>query len=349
MSTFTGHMFTTIYGRNLIGELSNFVHRPFLVVTMEDLWEKFAHHFDEELCHVYFVTTIDGDELKQELARLPDVNAIVGLGGGQAMDTAKVFAWSRRLPLFQVPTSMTVNAAFGHRSGLRFGGNVRYVGWAVPEAVYIDFDVIQSAPPLLNRSGVCEIFCYHTAHADWRLAEKRGQTETKWPYDERLVAEARAVLDDVMAHVDDIHDVNEQGIRTLMNANRWGGAAFHNAGWNPRHIEGIDHFVFYALEYFTGKKFIHGQPVCLGITIGSMLHDDRADEMLQAIHRVGVDTRPEAMGITWDDVAEALHKLSWFVRQAGLWYSIAHEAEITDAFIAEVQSRVTDTFGPWTG
>ena len=99
MSTFTGHMFTTIYGRNLIGELSNFVHRPFLVVTMEDLWEKFAHHFDEELCHVYFVTTIDGDELKQELAKLPDVNAIVGLGGGQAMDTAKVFAWSRRLPL----------------------------------------------------------------------------------------------------------------------------------------------------------------------------------------------------------------------------------------------------------
>src|SRR5687768_8795725 len=39
----TGHQFTTIFGRNLIGELPNFVHRPYLVVTMEDLWAKFEH------------------------------------------------------------------------------------------------------------------------------------------------------------------------------------------------------------------------------------------------------------------------------------------------------------------
>ncbi len=31
-------MFTTIYGRNLVGELKNIVQRPYLVVTMEDLW-----------------------------------------------------------------------------------------------------------------------------------------------------------------------------------------------------------------------------------------------------------------------------------------------------------------------
>ena len=25
---------------------------------------------------------------------------------------------------------------------------------------------------------------------------------------------------------------------------RWGGAAYHNAGWNARHIEGIENFFF---------------------------------------------------------------------------------------------------------
>lgn len=30
-------MFTTIYGRNLIGELKNIVQKPCLVVTMEDM------------------------------------------------------------------------------------------------------------------------------------------------------------------------------------------------------------------------------------------------------------------------------------------------------------------------
>lgn len=347
MQTTTGHQFTTIYGRNLVAELANFVHRPYLVVTMPDLWERFREQFDRHLVGPYLVHTLDGDALEQEVARLPECSSVIGLGGGQAIDVAKFFAWRRRLPLFQVPTAMTVNAPFGHRAGLRYGKDVRYVGYVVPEAVYVDFDVIQAAPPQLNRSGVCEIFCYHTAHADWRLAQARGKTEAKWPYDEQLVAEAQGVLQSVMQHLDDIRAVNETGIQVLMNANRWGGAAFHNAGWNPRPIEGIDHFVFYALEYQTGKKFIHGQPVCLGIYVGSLLHDHQADQMLDAMHRVGVDIRPEAMGIGWNDVSRALVGLSDFVRQAGLWYGIAHEARIDVAWVGDLQQQITAKYGAW--
>ena len=339
--------FTTIFGRNLLAELPNFVHRPYLVVTMDDLWEKFSSCFDEHLAGPYFVETIDGDELLAEAAALPAVSSIIGLGGGQALDVAKYFAWSRRLPLFQAPTSMSVNAAFGHRCGLRFDGNVRYVGWAVPEAVYVDFDVIQGAPPIVNRSGVCEILCYHTAHADWRLAHARGKTEAKWPYDQNLVDEAQAVMQTVLDGLDDIRQVNEKGIRTLMTANRWGGAAFHNAGWNPRHIEGIDHFLFYALEYYTGKKFIHGQPVCLGIYVGSLLHDAQPEEMLQAILRAGVDIRPLAMNISWADVSHALLNLSDFVRQAGLWYGIAHEADIDEDFVARARANIEAAYADW--
>ena len=332
--------FTTIFGRNLICELPNFVHQPYLIVTMPDLWELFAHYFDDKLAGPYLVSTIDGDELKDEVLKLPPCRSIIGLGGGQALDVAKYFAWSLQLPLFQVPTSMSVNAAFGHRTGLRFKGNVRYVGWAVPEAVYVDFDVIQNAPPVVNRSGICEILCYHTAHADWRFADERGKVEKKWLYDQALVDEAQAVMTTVMDALDDIREVNEKGIRTLMLANRWGGSAFHNAGWNPRHIEGADHFLFYALEYNTGKKFIHGQPVCLGIYVGSLLHNDRAQEMLAAIVRAGVDIRPESMGITWDDVTYALLNMRDFVRQAGLWYGIYHEAEIDETFARTVRTNV---------
>ena len=332
--------FTTIFGRNLICELPNFVHQPYLIVTMPDLWELFAHYFDDKLAGPYLVSTIDGDELKDKVLKLPPCRSIIGLGGGQALDVAKYFAWSLQLPLFQVPTSMSVNAAFGHRTGLRFKGNVRYVGWAVPEAVYVDFAVIQNAPPVVNRSGICEILCYHTAHADWRFADERGKVEKKWLYDQALVDEAQAVMTTVMDALDDIREVNEKGIRTLMLANRWGGSAFHNAGWNPRHVEGADHFLFYALEYNTGKKFIHGQPVCLGIYVGSLLHNDRAQEMLAAIVRAGVDIRPEAMGITWDDVTYALLNMRDFVRQAGLWYGIYHEAEIDETIARTVRTNV---------
>jgi hypothetical protein len=143
----TGHRFTTIYGRNLVGELANFVHWPYLVVTMEDLWPTFEPYFDGHMAGVHFVKTLELEKLGNVVEALPHCHSVIGLGGGQAIDIAKFIAWSRRLPLFQLPTAMTVNAPFGHRAGIRDKGKVRYMGWAVPEAVYVDFEVIQSAPP----------------------------------------------------------------------------------------------------------------------------------------------------------------------------------------------------------
>ncbi len=343
----TGREFTTVFGRGLVEELANFVHRPYLVVTMADLWPRFEGAFDEHLAGVHVVDTLDLDELNAAAEQLPDCRSVIGIGGGQAVDVAKFFAWTKGVPLWQVPTAMTVNAPFGHRAGLRSGGHVRYLGYAVPEAVFVDLDIIQSAPPALNRSGIADILCYHTAHFDWRLAHELGKTEERWPYDARLIAEARERLNSVLDHLDDIREVNEEGIRTLMTAHRWGGATFHDAGWNPRHIEGVDHFFFYNLEHLTGQHFIHGQPVGLGIVIGSALQDNEPATMLAAFQKAGVDIRPEAMGVTWDDAAEAMRSLATYVREAGLWYSIADARPVTEDFIAGIRSEVESAYGRW--
>jgi glycerol-1-phosphate dehydrogenase [NAD(P)+] len=336
----TDQLFNTIYGRGLIGELPKIAHRPYYVVTMEDLWFLSEQTWDEHLAGLHFAESVEYDDLERLVEDLPTCNSVIGIGGGRAQDVAKYIAWRRRLPLFQVPTSMTVNAAFGHRSAVRYGGVVRYIGWAVPEAVYVDYDVVQSAPSLLNRSGVCDIFCYHTAHYDWRLAHKGEKCESQWPYDQRLVDEAAGVLQTVMSNLEEIRDATDQGIRTLMEGHRWGGAAFHNAGWNPRHIEGAEHFLFYNLEYRTGKHFIHGQPVCLGIYIISALQSNHAEEMLDAIERVGVPIRPQDMDLTWDDVAEALRTLREYVEQAGLWYTVVNDRPIAEEFIEQMGERL---------
>lgn len=339
-----GH-FPIVFGRNLLAEFPNFAHRPYLVVTMADLWPRFAPHFDGGNVGPYLVHTLEHATLEAELDALPPVNAVIGLGGGQAIDVAKFVAWRRRVPLFQAPTSLSVDAPFGHRAGIRFDGNVRYIGWAVPEAVYIDYEIIRAAPPALNRGGLADVLCFHTAHLDWQYAAAQGKCEAQWPYDPALVAEARTVLDATLAARADIYAVNERGIRALVNGLAYGGAAFHNAGWNPRHIEGVEHFVFYALEYTTGRKFIHGQPVGFGIVAGAMLHGDTPEALCAILRAGGVDIRPEAMGITWQEAGTALKGLSRFVRAANLPYGIAHDAVIDDRTVAQLRA-IIDTSAP---
>ena len=196
-------LFNTIYGRGLVGELKNIVQKPYLVVTMEDVWELFKDEFDDDAI-IHFVKTLEYDEIMAELDQLPKFEAVIGLGGGQAVDYAKMAAWKKHMPLYQVPTSIATNAVFGHRAGIRFGSVVKYVGYVEPIAVYVDYDIIQNGPKDLNRSGVCDVLCYHNAVYDWKYAWDQGKCEEKWPYDQKLADESTAVKESIIANIEDI-------------------------------------------------------------------------------------------------------------------------------------------------
>ncbi len=335
--------FPTVFGRGLLGEFRNFVNPPFLVVTMEDLWPVFRHHFEGADCRPYFCSSIEQAHLDREAAGLGEVRAILGLGGGQALDVAKYFAWRINLPLFQAPTALSVNAVYGQRTAVRASGRVVYRGWAVPQSVYIDFDVIAACPPALNWSGIGDILCFHTGILDWRYAEREGKVEDKWRYDEGLARQSLARVQRIVENVDNIRAMNDMGIEALVDGLKW-GTSYHGAGWCPRHIEGTDHFLFYTLEKMTGKKFLHGQPVGLGVIVGSMLHDDRAEEMLDTISSIGLDIRPEAMELTWDQFEAGLRAMRTYVNQVGLWHSIAHDARISDGFVSDLRRKLTKAY-----
>jgi len=335
--------FPTVFGRGLYSAFRDFVNPPFLVVTMADLWPLFGHHFAKADCTPHFCGSIEQRDLERDLHTLGDIRAIVGLGGGQALDVAKYFAWRRGLPLFQAPTALSVNAVYGQRSGVRIDGKVQYRGWAVPEAIYIDYDVLAACPPALNWSGIGDILCFHTGVLDWRYAEREGRIEDKWRFDDALARQSLARVQAVLDNIDNIHAMNETGIRVLVDGLQW-GTTYHGAGWCPRHIEGTDHFLFYTLEHTTGKKFLHGQPVGLGVLVGSMLHDDSAGQMLDTFARIGLDIRPEAMGLTRHQLEEGLMTLRAFVHQANLWHSIAHDTPITPAFITDLHHRLAQAY-----
>ena len=335
--------FPTVFGRGLLDEFKHFVNPPFLVVTMEDLWPLFGHHFEGADCRPYFCGSIEQANLEREAATFGDIRAIVGLGGGQALDVAKYFAWRLNVPFFQAPTALSVNAVYGQRAGVRINGKVVYRGWAVPQAIYMDYDVLAACPPALNWSGIGDILCFHTGVLDWRYAEREGKIEEKWRFDENLARQSLKKVRSIVDNIDNIRTMNDRGIEALVDGLKW-GTSYHGAGWCPRHIEGTDHFLFYTLEKMTGKKFLHGQPVGLGVIVGSMLHEDGADEMLDTISSIGLDIRPEAMGLTWDQLEDGLTTMRRYVNETGPWHSIAHDETISPGFISELRAKLEGAY-----
>lgn len=335
--------FPTVFGRGLFGEFKHFVNPPFLIVTMADLWPIFAHEFEGAEYQLYFTQSIEQADLDRDAASLKDVRAIVGLGGGQALDVAKYFAWKRSLPLFQAPTALSVNAVYSHRSGVREAGKVMYRGFAVPECVFIDYDVLRKAPRALNWSGIGDILCFHTGVLDWRYAHDIGKVEAKWPYDASLARQSLAKVEAIVGNIDGIREMTDEGIEALVDGLKW-GTSFHGSGWCPRHIEGTDHFLFYTLEKLTGRKFLHGQPVGLGIVVGSIMHDARAEEMLDVIARIGLDVRPQAMGLSWTQLEDGLITMRTYVRTQPLWHSMAHDVEVTPGFISDLKCRLDKAY-----
>jgi hypothetical protein len=55
------------------------------------------------------------------------------------------------------------------------------------------------------------------------------------------------------------------------------------------------------------------------------------------------------MGITWKDVGQALFKLHDYVHRNGLWHSIAHDVEIKQEFVDQIEADVEAVYGKWTG
>ena len=335
--------FPTVFGRNLLAEAGNFVPPEMLIVTMEDLWPVFRNHLPEGAIP-HLVRSTERAELEADLDELPDIASIVGLGGGQAIDAAKYYSWRLNLPLFQFPTSLSVDAVFGHRSAVRENSLVRYLGWAVPETVFIDLDIIESAPRELNVGGVSDVLCFITGVMDWRYAEAQGKCEARWPYDDGLARISLAKAEAVLAELDEVRALSPRGIRVIVDGLQWGGASYHGAGWNPRHIEGVEHHIFYALEAETTRRFLHGQAVGLGIILGAMMHGRRDGELLAALRHLGVDIRPAAMGVTWADVFGAMGKLKSFVAGQGLAYGIAHDFTVTDEFLNAAKIRIEEAF-----
>ena len=229
------------------------------------------------------------------------VEAVVGVGGGSAIDTAKFAAWRTGLPLWQLPSIASVDAVFTRPVGVRVGGRVRYLGSAVPERVLFDLDLVLAAPERLNRAGAGDILSCHTGLADWRHAAAHGGPVA---LDTELVDVAKGWLASLDENAEAVARAGEDGIRYLIATLSEVGTTCDAVGYSYFE-EGSEHYFAYCLEYLTGLRIIHGELVALGILAMSIAQDNDPAGVERLLRRLGLRYRPEELGID----AATLHRV----------------------------------------
>lgn len=326
------------FGAGVFNQLGSELGR-FLVTTMELPWRQAQPRLQPRPAAVLFVANMEIETLEHQLAAAPEVDTVLAIGGGQAIDLGKYLAWRRGLRLVSVPTILSVDAFVTPAAGIRRGHRVEYVGQTSPDPLVIDYDLIRTAPPELNIAGVGDLLSIQTACFDWEVAQRAGRSEYRFRAED--VAKARAILADTMAKAEAIRACTDEGLRAIVEGYMRVNTICLPAG-HYRVEEGSEHYLFYELEERLRRPFIHGWIVGLGICLLSRLQEHRHAEAVGFMEAVGLRYQPAALQIRREDLAAALLNVRRYVEsRRDLWYTVINERPITPDWVEAALAGLT--------
>lgn len=335
MSNFNLPMFMQVK-RNAVGHLQENLHQylprleqgPILILTTAGLLQTLSAKVKilRQQLASYQVVTVESSsfDFAVKIAKKVSVEgfaAVLGLGGGTALDTAKYAAYVAGVPYLAVPTTLSNDGVCSPVSVLfSEGGKKHSFTSKIPDGLLIDTDIILKAPRVLMEAGVGDIISNYTALFDWRLAcREHGERPNDFAY---LLSE-QAVNSLLHSRVQTFESI--EGIKLLAESLVLGGLSMSVAG-NSRPCSGSDHLFCHALDELYDHKLPHGIVVAIG-TIGACILQNRPYKPLLAFLKAyGIDINPQHRGIT-----EEMFVKAWLyapkVRQER--YTILNQTEIT--------------------
>ncbi len=227
----------------------------------------------------------------------PRISAVVGLGGGKALDMAKYLGFLARLPYFAAPTSLSNDGFCSPQASLTIGGRRRSLAAALPQGVVVDVDVCLSAPRVLWLSGVGDLVSKLSAVFDWKLAfHRQGE-----PVNDLAALLSDATVRQFLARP----AFDAQGMTMLGTGLMLNGIAMEICG-SSRPASGSEHLLSHALDATSARPRLHGLQVGVATYLMCRLQKQQADVVDALFAATGFWNAIHAEPFSRDEWIEAL-------------------------------------------
>ena len=305
-------------GRNL-----KKIGQRFLLIGTENNWTRFGRRVEQSLSEnekkVIF-TPFHGEATKEEVFAKMDIckesgcDAIIGMGGGKALDTAKAVAENLGLPCVIVPTVASNDAPCSGVAVLYNDQGVVVKAVLMrrnPDLVVVDTEIIANAPVRLFVAGLGD------ALATWfeaRACHKSGaKTMARGNVSNTAMMMSRLCYDLLMEHgVEALeavkHHVVNQAVNDVVEATIYlSGLGFENGGLAAAHAvnDGL-------AQEPQAHGMYHGEKVAFGVLTQLVLEhapQEEIDQVLGFMKAVGLPTTFAELGIA-EVVEENLRKVA---------------------------------------
>ncbi len=264
------------------------------------------------------------------------VDAVIGLGGGKALDTAKYVGFLTRKPYFALPTSLSNDGFCSPQSSLTIDGKRFSLPSGMPFGVIVDTEVCLGAPRLLWLSGVGDLISKVTAIRDWKLAFHHDGT----PVDDFAALLSDATVFQFMARPE--HDLD--GMRLLATSLMLNGVAMAVSG-SSRPASGSEHLISHALDATSARPRLHGLQVGLATYLLSHLHDAPVALVRDVLDQTGFWSAIQADPFSRQEWETAI-RLAPTMKPD--FHTILSTRDLTGDLLALIDrdERLQDCFGP---